>query len=1008
MSKFYIILYLTFLLVSATVFAQSSRVTGIIQDEGSGEPLIGVTVIEKGTTNGTISDMNGRYSIEVPSNSILVISYVGFETSEIALNGRSQIDVSLKKDVTQLSEVIIVGYSSQNRQDITGAVSSVNVDDIQRLPGGNVSNLLQGQVAGVISTPGSGAPGAAPVIRIRGLGTIGNNNPLFVIDGVPADINSINPSDIESINVLKDASAATIYGSRASNGVVIVTTKRGKSGKPVVSFTAYTGWSSVPNTLDVLNTAGNNQVSNAAHANDGLDPLAYTSLTEVADTDWQNEMFQTGFEQKYDLAVSGGSDYAAYNLAFGYFSDEGTVIETDFERFNFRLNTDYNISERIRMGQTISYARSNRNLLGEDESGDGGNAGFSPILSTLEALPHNEVFDASTIDGFAVPVVGSGNIVGTTTLTTRISENDQLQGNAFIEFDIIDGLKFRTQFGVNVFNNFFRFHSPTYQFGPQTANDMADLSETRSRTTENVWNNVVEYNKSLEGGHTITALIGTSLEKRIFQSTGGSNNDFPSNKLRSLNAGIGDANSSGSNVTSTIESIFGQAGYNYKDKYLVQGSIRRDGSSRFGSGNRYGTFSSVSLGWRISEESFFNVPFINDLKPRFSIGTLGNQNISNFLFIATLSSNNSALNYPLGGAQSQAVNVGTINRSLASTDIKWEESNTMNYGVDLQMFENRIGIIFDYFITETTDMLVGVPVPATSGIIVDPITNGGNMENKGWELTLSYRNSESDFKYNISANLASSENKVTKLGFQDEAFVDGFVIFDTHPTTRTEVGGEIGRFHLFKTNGIFQTEEEVTEHGVQPNAVPGDLRFVDTNGDGVLNDDDKQFMGSGLPDLEYGLTFNASFKNFDFTLFFQGSSGNQIYNGTNVLLYRRQGDAKNFSADLLNTWNPSNTGSSIPRVTTQDPNRNIRPSDYFLEDGSYLRVKNIQLGYTFNNIVNGITKARIYAGAENLLTITGYNGFDPGLSNYPTFARGVDRGLYPLARTYLLGVQVTF
>ncbi|MBC6425841.1 MAG: TonB-dependent receptor plug domain-containing protein, partial [Ekhidna sp.] len=316
--------------------------------------------------------------------------------------------------------------------------SSVNVDDIQRLPGGNVSNLLQGQVAGVISTPGSGAPGAAPVIRIRGLGTIGNNNPLFVIDGVPTDINSINPSDIESINVLKDASAATIYGSRASNGVVIVTTKRGKSGKPVVSFTAYTGWSSVPNTLDVLNTAGNNQVSNAAHANDGLDPLAYTSLTEVADTDWQNEMFQTGFEQKYDLAVSGGSDYAAYNLAFGYFSDEGTVIETDFERFNFRLNTDYNISERIRMGQTISYARSNRNLLGEDESGDGGNAGFSPILSTLEALPHNEVFDASTIDGFAVPVVGSGNIVGTTTLTTRISENDQLQGNAFIEFDIID------------------------------------------------------------------------------------------------------------------------------------------------------------------------------------------------------------------------------------------------------------------------------------------------------------------------------------------------------------------------------------------------------------------------------------------------------------------------------------------------------------------------------------------------------------------------------------------
>lgn len=995
------------LLFSTALAAQSSQISGTVTDEGSGEALIGVTVQEKGTSNGTITDVNGNFSLQVSDGAILVVSFVGFESKEIQLSGQSQLQITMKADVTALSEVIVVGYSTQDKQNLTGAVSSIDVDHLQKLPGGNVSSLLQGQVAGVISTPGSGAPGSEPIIRIRGLGTIGNNNPLFVIDGIPADISSINPADIESINVLKDASAATIYGSRASNGVVIVTTKRGSVGKPVVTFNSYVGSSSIPHTIGVLNTAGNNLVSDAAHTNDDQAPLAYTSLTGVSDTNWQDQMFKSGLEQKHDISIVGGSESTAYNLAFGYFSDEGTVIDTDFERYNFRLNTDHYIGERIKVGQTISYARSNRNLLGEDESGDGGNAGFSPILSTLESLPHNPVFDATSINGFAAPLVESGNIVGITNLTTNSSENDQIQGNIFAELEITEGLEFRSRFGLNSSNNYFLSHRPTYQFGPQEVNDQADMSETRSRLTETVWNNVVTFNK-LFGHHTIAGLIGVSTEKRVFRSTGGANDDFPSNQLIALNAGSGNSSAFGSNVTSTLQSIFGQANYSFKGKYLVQGSIRRDGSSRFGPGNRYGTFGSVSLGWRISEEAFFNVPFISDLKPRFSIGTLGNQNIGNFLFLATVASNNAALNYPLGGGPSQSVNVGTISRSLPSSDIKWEESKTTNIGLDLALLENTIGVTFDYFTTETTDMLVGVPVPAASGITVAPVTNGGSLENKGWELTLSYRHSETDFKYNVSANFGHSENKVTQLGFADEAFVDGFVIFDTHPTTRTEVGGEIGRFHLFKTEGIFQSEEEVTAHGVQPDAQPGDLRFVNTNDDDVLNDEDKQFLGSGLPDLEYGITFNASYRGVDFSLFLQGSSGAEIYNGTDVLLYRRQGDQKNFSSDLLNAWTPSNTGTSVPRASALDPNQNIRPSDYFLEDGSYLRIKNIQLGYTFNEIVAGVSSARIYVSAENLATITDYTGYDPGVSNYPTFARGVDRGLYPLARNILLGLQVKF
>ena len=406
-------------------------INGKVVDE-SGMPLLGANILVKGTSNGTQSDFDGNFTLDLSTeNATLVVSYIGYLTKEISVGNQTNITITLTEDAEGLDEVILVGYTTQNRRDITGAISSVNVSDLKKLPGANVANLLQGQVAGVVSTPGSGAPGSAPVIRIRGLGTIGNNNPLFVIDGIPGDISGINPADIESINVLKDASAATIYGSRASNGVVIVTTKRGKTGDLQVSFNSYIGISSIPNKIGVLNTAQNNQVSNAAHANDGQSPLAYTSLSGAADTNWQDEMFQNGFEQKYDFAVSGGTEKAKYNMSLGYFDSKGTIIETNFTRYNFRINTDFNLSEKVRVGQSISYARSERSLLGEDESGNGGNSGFSPILSTLSSLPHNAAYDSSTSHGFANPLVGSGNIVGLTNLITDQSENDRIQGNVF-------------------------------------------------------------------------------------------------------------------------------------------------------------------------------------------------------------------------------------------------------------------------------------------------------------------------------------------------------------------------------------------------------------------------------------------------------------------------------------------------------------------------------------------------------------------------------------------------
>ena len=1000
---------LVLILIQLGLPAQAqSVITGTItaSDEEGGLP--GVSILEKGTSNGTVTDLDGKFTIKVGSGSTLVISYIGYTTQEIVVGTQSTISAVLEPDVETLEEIVVIGYGTQKKAELSSAVSSVDIENLQKLPGANVAGMLQGQVAGVSSSTGSGSPGSAPVIRVRGMGTIGNNDPLFVIDGIPGDISAINPNDIESINVLKDAAAATIYGSRASNGVVVITTKRGKVGPPVVSLNSYIGISSITKKIDVLNREENNQVSTAAFAAEGLDPLAYTALPITTDTDWQDEMFRSGVEQKYDLGISGGNEFANYNFSVGFFDKEGTIISSDYNRYNLRMNVDFKLSDRFTIGQTISYARSERNRLGEDEtSNNGGNAGLSPVLQILESMPHNSVYDPNSANGYAEAEVSSGNVVGLNNLITDRSNIDNLQANVYLEAKIIEGLKFRTRFGVNMFSEDQVYHVPTYTFGPQSANDKASLWELRSKTSEWVWNNVLDYSKTF-GEHSVSALAGVSSEERVYKSTGGSNNELPSNKLMALNAGIGDANAFGSNVTRTIASVFGQFNYSYGDKYLVQASIRRDGSSRFGEDNRYGVFPSVSLGWRISSEDFFNISGVSNLKPRFSVGKLGNQNIDDFLFLAKVSSNNSALNYPLGNDISQVPNIGTISRSLASYDIKWEESTTRNIGLDLGLLEDQITFTFDYFHTETSDMLVGVPVPATSGITITPVTNGGQLVNKGWEMAMTYKKVKGDFQYNITGNITSNKNEVTRLGFADESFTYGHVIYDTHPTTRTEVGRSIGEFYLFKTDGIFQNQGEVDAHGVQPNAQPGDLRFVDVNNDGELNDDDRTFVGSGIPDFEYGLTFNATYKNLDFSLFFQGSQGNEIYNGTKVFLYRRQGDDKNFSSDLLNAWTPNNTDTSVPRVSMLDANQNIRPSDYFMEDGSYLRLKNIQLGYSFGSGSKMFSSARVYVAAENVLTITGYDGYDPGNTGYQQFSRGVDVVLYPLSRNLMMGVQLKF
>jgi len=1004
-------LLLSFLLVSyGFLNAQNKVITGNVI--GNDDTILpGVTITIKGNeTKGTQTDFDGNYSIEVSGpETILQFRFLGFTTKEILIGNQTIINVVLEEDTQSLDEIVLVGYGTQRKTELTAAITSVDVQEIQKIPTADIATSMQGQVAGLNVAIASGVPGSDPVIRIRGLGTIGNNNPLFVIDGIPGDLSYINPADIENISILKDASAATIYGSRASNGVIIVTTKRGKIGAPRMQVNSYVSVHSITNDVKVANRDQHNSIKLDAYNNAGETPAPYlTNGVQYVDSDWAGAYLKNAFEHKHDLSISGGSDYMNYNFSGGYFSNDGTIINTDYSRINTRLNLDMKLfNNRLKVSPGIGFTRKNRNNF--SESIGGGNAGFSPILSVYTQLPHKGIFDSNSLNGFATPPseLGSENPVGIRSIIDNKNQDDYFQFSFNADLKLFDGLSYQFQYGYNIENRHQFVFVPTYDFGAQSNNDRPSLFEFRSRNNEWTLNNMLNYQKTIEN-HDINILLGVSQEERHYRSISGSNNELPSVELQALSAGIGDQSISGLNRKSTLQSLFGRLTYDYANRYFIQSSVRRDGSSRFGSDNKYGDFYSVSLGWAVHNEEFFNSGIVSQLKPRFSYGILGNQLIGDHLFLTNITSGGQQLNYPFGEGVSQAVLIGAISTSLPTPDIQWEETATTNAGIDLGFLNNRFKATFDYFESETDGMLVNVPIPSTSGITKFPLTNGGSLENKGWEVSASYNDTVGNLIFGVTTNFSASKNKITQLGFADEAFTDGFIEFNNFPTTRTEVGGQIGRFYLYRADGIFQNQAEIDAHGVQPNAAPGDLRFVDTNGDGTLNDDDKQYMGSGLPKLEYGVTFNAEYKNLDISLFFQGVAGNKIYNGVRMWLYRT--DRQNMSADLVDAWSPGNTGSDIPRNVFGDPNNNIRPSNYFLENGSYLRLKNLQIGYNLpEQLLKKIlvSKARLYFTANNLFTITDYSGFDPGLANGGTFTRGVDRGFYPLTKSFVFGVNLS-
>jgi len=998
-------------------------IKGHIVDK-SGNPLTPVSIRLKNTSRGTTTDVNGDFTLSVPDDGILEISAVGFRPQEIAVKGRKEFLIHLDDLATGLNEVVVVGYGTQKKRDVIGAVSSVDTKNFEKLTGGNVADLLQGQAAGVNVAPGSGDPGAPPVVLIRGLSTIGNSDPLYVIDGIPGDINGLNPNDIQSIDILKDASAATIYGSRASNGVVIVTTKRGKEGKVKIGVNSYYGIQSLEKRLPLANRAQYDSIMHQVSINDNSAPLDFASSSTYVDgngvtrqypnTDWQSAFFRNAPDSKLDLTISGGTKDLKLNVSMGHYEQQGIAINTGVIKNYLQVNSDL-VKDKLKFGESFTFSQSNRDLLqGADETrGNGLNAGYPLIYELINRVPQHPLYNPANDGGFGsrigLMMTDAVNPVGYQSLVKSLDQSNYFLGNVYAEYQLLQPLSVKLQYGFNMTDGYGYTHIPTYYMGDMVQNSSPQLYESRDRTSGDVLNAVLTFNKTFGSSHTLNAIAGYSQETSQYQSLSGGNTILPSNDLLSLYSGIGNQSSSGSLTQSSLRSYFGRVNYSYEGKYLLAASIRRDGSSRFSTANKYGTFYSVSGGWRVSEENFFSSLHntISDLKLRASYGILGNQNIPDYLYLpAPLNIGNSTVNYPFGPGLRQAVAIGAIITNASSPNIQWEQSKTMNFGMDLSILKDKVTLTADYFRTTTTDMLVQLPLPPTAGLLSNPLRNGGEMQNHGLDLSLTYRKNTGELHYNFIANLSFSRNKINRLGYANESYTDGYLNYNNMPTTLTQVGGEIGRFYLYKTAGVIKTQKDLNAVlPYQPNAQLGDVKFVDVNGDGNLNASDRVFMGSGLPKMEFGFTSNFSYKGFDLNLFFQGTVGNKIYDGAKYLMW--QNTTFNKSTELLGAWSPAHPNSNIPRVTVLDPNQNMSlPSDLFLENGSYLRLKSAQLGYRFK--LKNVNTMRIYFGASNILTLTGYKGFDPGVVNYSPFSRGVDRGLYPLAKSVFAGVNFEF
>ncbi|HKZ39017.1 MAG TPA: TonB-dependent receptor, partial [Chryseolinea sp.] len=990
-------------------------------------PLPGVNVLVKGSTVGTTTDAQGKYSLSVPDeNSVLVISFIGYTTQEIVVGTQTNINVKLIPDVRQLGEVVVVGYGTQKRTSVTGAISSVSSEDIKLQPVLNIGQALQGRVAGV-TVVNNGAPGAAPIVRVRGVGTVNNANPLYVIDGFPtSDLNSLNPKDIESLEVLKDASAAAIYGSRAANGVILITTKRGSNQKLSVTLDSYYGVEQSWRKLDLLDRDqyidyATDLLTNAAapippRIATGLDQPIHSQTSQTfrqTNTDWQDEMFRRGAIQQHKVELMGGSEKSKFFASAGYFEQEGIMKGTGYKRGDARINSDHTISKKFTFGQNFYVAYDDR--LVEQNAG-----GRTQLQHIIRSSPYFPVYNPDNYGGYfgaqGIDASDPENPVRVAELDNQNQQRLKMLANAYVDFKIFDFLTYRLSGGVDYVDYTQRQHLPAYNSGGGYSSRLnANINQNRQDFVSTILTNQLTFNKQF-GKHNVNATVIAEKQTFNFTQVTGQGNNTQSNDIKEPVA-LANQTFTGDRSESALISYIGRVNYDYADKYLVGFSVRRDGSSRFASQGRWGTFPAVSVGWRLSEEPFLSANnTISELKLRGSYGLTGNFQTRGVYDYQSTINGNQIYEFNQGSTTSSA---GYTIRALANSDIKWETTHMMNIGLDLGFLSNKITFSAEYFKSTTKDMILSLPIPPSFGYDTPPTVNLGEVENKGFELQLGYNKSEGDFNYNISGNISAVRNEVTDMGFEGNTIPSGDWYGDN--LALTKVGEPIAYFNGFVTDGILQVGETST---LQPDAQPGDLKFKDLTGDGVLNAADKTNIGHFLPDFSYGISFSGNWKGFDASLFLQGVSGNEIYS---VVKYELEGMSRLFNSGtaVLNRWTPENPNTNVPRAVSGDPQRNGRASDRFIEDGSYFRIKNLTVGYSipssvFSSLTNNtLTRFRIYATTQNLLTLTKYkSGYDPEIGNRnqenataplgQQLQNGIDYGQFPQARSIVVGIQVGF
>jgi len=984
---------------------QSQKVRGKVLDADN-KPVAGATVNIKGSANGTKTDADGSFTLDVPKGKTLKITYVGMKEQEVLVNEASTYSIVLQSG-TELDEVVVIGYGTVKKSDLTGAVASVTGKDLQSNLAKSASGALQGRIAGVSVSNAGGSPGSGMSINIRGLSSLGNNAPLYVIDGVFGDINMVDPNDIASLEVLKDASAAAIYGSRAANGVVIITTKGGKKASPAtLGINAYTGIQSLPKKMDLMDGPQWKKFQK----DNGYLPTQAESFN--ANTDWQDEVFDTAPVNKVNLDIAGGGERSTYNVSAGYLDQRGILKTTGYKAFNIRTKNTFSFfNDHVRVGNTFLMKSGDRKF---------SDLPITDILRQNALLP---VYDSSARGGYATYAPWMKNLenpVGYLNLYDKHVYQTDFMLNGYAEVDLfLKGLKYKLNVGVNRTTGRNYNKNDAYTYGA----DLRKSSLSESAFFNNQWlvENTLHYDNTFEK-HTISVLAGYSAQENTNRGFGASRNNLPLGTDAIDAASPAEQTTSGSLNEAALVSQFGRLMYSYDSRYLLTASIRRDGSSKFADGARYGVFPSVAIGWNVMNEKFFESAkgTVNELKLRASYGRLGNQEIPNY---TTQSITSYGINYIQGGVWWQGASTG-INW-VSPRNLTWEETATSNIGVDMAFMQNKLNISADYYVRETKDILLGINQPPSAGLKGAPTLNAGTIRNNGFEFLATYKNSIGNVNYNIGVNASKVKNEVKAVTVGNVQEFGGYNPQGEGTITWAKVGYPIGGFWVIKTDGLFQSDAEAQAYKsangttIQPNAKGGDIKFVDYNNDGRIDNNDRQYVGSPFPTLAYGFRGGLDYKGVDFAFFFDGMYGNKIYNYTRARM-EQTNEVNNHSSRLLDSWTPSNTDTDIPRYSREDQNDNKRRvSDRWMESGAFFRLKTIELGYTLPS--QWLSKAtlkngRIFFAADNLFTVTKYKGYTPDLgqnngdNGTPSgvLTAGTDHGRFPLARTIMFGIQANF